>query len=325
MILRALAIVMLLPAATRGAAVADYTLEPVASSAGGQTGASADYALTGSFTPGGQCTSADYTARTGFAGQLGAAQGITLSAPSITLAEGSSLQLTAEILLDDGSSVPLPPAELAWSTVSGPLSGVSTTGLATAAAVYQDTPATVRAASAGFSGELGLTVLDTNPDNYGSYAADALPDAWQIQHFGLNSPKGGRDDDFDGDRVSNLFEFSNGSDPANPASGVAPLSISGNTLLSPGTPLVEYLPAPNVSDYRVLFIRRKDAAAARFRYTAQFSRDLIAWPNATTPLTVVAGDGAFEVVSVRFPVLIGGRRSGMKFFRLNLSIEPPSP
>ncbi|WP_035606392.1 hypothetical protein [Haloferula sp. BvORR071] len=321
---RVVAALMLLPAATALAGTGPaYALDPMANEEGGGYGSSASYLLTSSTTPGGQGSSANYTARTGFAGQLGAVQGITLSAPLANLAEGQSLQLAAQMLFDDGTSVTLPPGDLAWEITSGPLSAISPTGVATAAIVYQDAPAIVRATHGGFSDDFALTVLNSDPDNYGSYAGDALPDLWQIQYFGLNSPKGGRDDDFDGDRVSNLFEFSNGSDPANNNSGAAPLRISGNHLLSPGTPLVEYLPAPNVSDYRVLYIRRKDTAAARFQYTPQFSRDLLAWPNATTPLTVIADDGSFEVVSVRFPVLIGGRRSSVKAFRLNLNIAAP--
>lgn len=324
MIRRVLSALMLLPAALHGAASpGGYTLDPLANDGGGGSGASASYSLTASTTPGGQGSSAGYDARSGFAGQLGAVQGIAISAPFATLAEEESIRLTAALLFDDGLSVNLPADGLAWSVVSGPLTGVSATGLATAAAVYQDSPATVRAASSGFIGEMELTVLNAKPDNYGSYAGDALPDAWQIQYFGIGSPMGGRDADFDGDGVSNLFEFSNGSDPASTGSGAAPLRISGNTLLSPGTPLVEYLPAPNVLDHRVLFIRRKDAAAARFRYAPQFSNNLTTWSNATTPLTVIADDGSFEVVSVRFPVLIGGRRSAAKFFHLNLTIESP--
>jgi hypothetical protein len=73
----------------------------------------------------------------------------------------------------------------------------------------------------------------------------------------------------------------------------------------------------------VLFIRRKDADARNIIYAPQFSRNLSTWSNATTPQTIVADDGTYEVVSVRFPVLIGGQRSASKFFRMNLSIAPP--
>lgn len=58
--------------------------------------------------------------------------------------------------------------------------------------MYVDTSATAQASFGGKSGTLGLTVLDTTPDNFGSCADDDLGDAWQVP-------------DFDG--VLNLLEF----------------------------------------------------------------------------------------------------------------------
>ena len=246
--------------------------------------------------------------------------GLAISAPSPTIEETGTRQLAAELLYDDGSRSPL--SDVAWSVLSGPVADISATGLATPAAVYQDTPAVVRGGNGPFSGELTLTVLNSAPDNYGTYAADGLPDTWQIQYFGFDAPKAGKYDDFDGDEVGNLIEFATGTHPASTASGPQALRFAGNTLVSPGKPVTDYSPAPNVLDYRVLFVRRKDPAA-RLSYGPQFSRNLATWSNATTPLTVIADDGTFELVSVRFPTLIGGIRSSSKFFRLNVSITPP--
>ncbi len=302
------------------AASADYTLELVANATGGLSGSSNNYALTAATTPGSHGTSASYTARTGFAGQLGAPVSLAISALALTVQETSTRQLAAELLYDDGSRAPV--SDVVWSILSGPVAQISSSGLATPAAVYQDTPAVVRGGNGPFSGDLTLTVLNSAPDNYGSYAADGLPDSWQIQYFGFNAPKAGKYDDFDGDEVGNLIEFASGSHPASSASGPQALRFAGNTLVSPGKPITDYSPAPNVLDHRVLFVRRKDPAA-RLSYGPQFSRNLTTWSNATTPLTVIADDGTFEVVSVRFPVLIGGLRSSSKFFRLNVSITPP--
>lgn len=297
----------------------DYTLTPLANANGGLSGSSAEYALTSATTPGGHGTSTSYTARTGFAGQLGAPVSLSISAPALTVEETATRQLVAELLYDDGSRSPV--LDVSWSVLSGPVAQISATGLATPAAVYQDTPAVVRGGNGPFSGELTITILNSAPDNYGTYAADGLPDSWQIQYFGFDAPKAGKYDDFDGDEVGNLIEFASGTHPASAASGPQALRFAGNTLVSPGKPVTNYSPAPNVLDYRVLFVRRKDPAA-RLLYGPQFSRNLVNWSKATTPLTVIADDGTFELVSVRFPVLIGGIRSSHKFFRLNVLIAP---
>lgn len=314
---------LLIPGVSFAGASASYTLDPLANASGGESAGSASYSVTGSTTPGGSGSSSGYAARGGYAGQLGFAQGITLSAPLLTVEEEESIQLSAELSFDDGISVAMSVSDLSWSVGSGPIAGISSSGVVTAAAVHEDSTATVHATSGGFSDDLTLTVLNTDPDNYDTYAGDGLPDNWQLQYFGQGSTKGGQDEDFDGDRIVNLIEFANGTDPSNSSAGLKPLRIVGGTLQSPGIPVIEYAPAPNVLDHRVLFIRRKDAATWNLNYSPQFSRNLGTWANATTPLTVIADDGTYEVVSVRFPVLIGGIRSTSKFFRMNLSIAPP--
>ena len=89
---------------------------------------------------------------------------------------------------------------------SGPITGISASGLATAGVVYQDTPATAQGVYAGNTGTLGLTVLDALPDNYGSYAGDGLDDAWQNQYFGLNNPNAAPGHVSDGSGLTNLFK-----------------------------------------------------------------------------------------------------------------------
>jgi hypothetical protein len=310
---RFLSVVMLLPAIV---IAGDYTLEPLTNATGGLSGASADYSLTSSTTPGGHGNSADYTVRTGYAGQLGAPMRLSISAPTLTLAETGTSQLAAELLYDDGSSSPL--TDTRWSVQSGPIASISATGLATPAVVYQNTQAVVRGSSNQFSDDLALTVLDTLPDNFATYATDGLPDLWQIQYFGLNAPKAGKYDDFDGDEIGNFIEYASGTDPSSLATGPQPLTYSGNTLFAPGSPLVDFSPAPGVLPYRVLFVRRKNPVVT-LNYSPQFSRNLASWSNATTPVTVLADDGTFELLSVRFPVLIGGLRSSSKFFRLQFT------
>jgi hypothetical protein len=102
-----------------------------------------------------------------------------------------------------------------WSTAgSFPLTVNETTGLATAAAVYEDTLTTVTATQGEIpnqlTAELALTVRDIDPDNFGSYAGDGLDDDWQFLYFGLNNPDADPAQDPDGDGQNNLFEFTAG-------------------------------------------------------------------------------------------------------------------
>lgn len=194
---------------------ANYTLDPAALDHGGQRGTTTNYTLNASAMPGGHGTSTDYTLRTGFAGQLAdaIAAAIELSATPLTVDEGGTRQLFATLLFDDLSTQPLAASSLTWSVQSGPLVGISTSGLATASAVFQDSVATVQGTYQSLTDTLTLTVLNTQADNFGSYAADGIDDDWQVEFFGLENPLAapGQDPDFDGQ--INLFEFIAGLNP----------------------------------------------------------------------------------------------------------------
>ena len=158
------------------------------------------------------------TAKHGYIGQLYDVISLQLAAMPTTVNESASRQLSGAQLLDDTTTLNVPAASITWSIQSGPLSSITTGGLATAATVYQDTSATAHGSYAGNIGTLGLTVLNVNTDDFGTYAADGIDDAWQNQYFGLNNPSAGPllDPDFDGQ--NNLFEFTAGLVPNDPAS-----------------------------------------------------------------------------------------------------------
>ncbi len=157
------------------------------------------------------------TLKAGYAAQLYDATGLTLSASPLTVNETATLQLAAWLALDDATFLTIPAASVAWSTVSGPLS-LSSSGLATGGVVYQNTSATAQGIHLGFTGTLGLAVLDTIADNFGTYAGDTLGDDWQVQHFGQNNPLAAPGQDPDGDGQTNLFEFTAGLTPTDPQS-----------------------------------------------------------------------------------------------------------
>ncbi len=200
---------------------ASYTLAPDAIDACGLRGTSANYVLNASAMPGGHGTSTAYTLRGGFAGQLAdaIATAIDLFASPLSVHEVGTRQITAALVFDDLSTQPLAAESVSWSVQSGPIAGISPDGLATAAAVYQDTAAVVQGTYQGLTDSLTLTVLNTLPDNFGGYASDGLDDDWQVLHFNLPpNPNAapGADPDFDGQ--NNLFEFTSGVVPTDAGS-----------------------------------------------------------------------------------------------------------
>ena len=222
---------------------ADYTVATDTADIAGQRTTSANYtnnASAGGIT--GLGTSTDAAAKHGYIAQLYEVTGLTLTAVSLNVNEGTTDQLAAWQTLDDATFLAVPSASVAWSVASGPLTGISAAGLATAGIVYQDTAATAQGIFSGNTGTLGLTVRNVNPDDFGSYAGDTLDDAWQVGYFGLDNPLAAPAQDPDGDGQTNLFEFTAGLVPTDPQSRfaftIAPApgsTIKKNIVFSPIT------------------------------------------------------------------------------------------
>lgn len=199
----------------------NYSVPTETADAGGSRTTSTAYTNDGSFgciTGISTVAAPAQTAKNGYLGQLTEVTALQLAATPATVNETATRQLSAAELLDDDSRNTLAATDVTWSVVSGPLSGIDTSGLATAATVYQDTAATAQGAFAGVTGTLVLTVLDTIADNFGSYAGDSLDDDWQFQFFGLDNPLAAPLLDPDCDGQNNAFEFTAGLIPTNPLS-----------------------------------------------------------------------------------------------------------
>lgn len=208
-----------LPAGSRSSP--DYSVLSDNLNGGGLISASPNYANHGSIdggTAAGTSAAGLLAAKAGYIGQLTEATGLFVTAATTDVPELGTLPLGASQILDDATTTALLPASVSWSISSGPLSSVSPGGLVTAAAVYQNTPATVQATAGGFIGSLNLMVLDTQPDNFGSYAGDGIDDAWQFQYFGLNNPQAAPGVDASGSGQTNLFKFVAGLNPLDPNS-----------------------------------------------------------------------------------------------------------
>ena len=155
----------------------------------------------------------------GYTGQLYDVAGVEVSASPSSIGEGATSQLSAQADLDDDTKLALVPTELVWSVLNGPVTGISTSGVATAGLVYEDRSATLRGSYAGFDDDVAVTVLDVDPDNFGGYAGDEIDDDWQVGFFGLPpNADAGPGVDADGDEQSNLFEFLAGFSPVDRSS-----------------------------------------------------------------------------------------------------------
>lgn len=193
--------------------------------------------------------SPDQRLKGGYAGQLYEINSLQLAASPTNITENGTSQLAVSALLDDSTTLALFPSNVSWSIVSGPLNSITPNGLVAAAAVYQDSPTGVRADFGQTFGTLGLTVLDSNPDNFGTYAGDNLPDWWQVQYFGVNNPSAAPGIDADGTGQNNRFKYIAGLNPTNPAS-IFVFRI-GNA--APGQKQIIFTPALSDRVYTVHF------------------------------------------------------------------------
>ncbi len=275
---------------------ASYSIATETADAGGLSSSSASYSNLGSIGGIAGLSSGAApaeSAKAGYIAQISSTSGLQIAATPGTVNEGSTRQLSAQLVMDDESVLAVPASSVTWSVLNGPLSGINTGGLATATTVYQNSAATVQGIYNGETGTLGLTVLDTLADNFGSYSGDGLGDAWQIQYFGQDNPSAAATQDPDGDGQNNLFEYTAGLVPTD-RSSVFVLSLA--------------IPAGQPTQRKVVFSPRLDGRT----YTVRTSTTLSSWSDLTG--ATASDNGTERTVT---DVNASGTR---QFYRVDISL-----
>lgn len=193
-------------------------------SAGGGRASSQHYDSQGSFGSIGGVSSANVpapggtVARQGYIAQLYEVVGLTVAATGASVNEGAPTQLRAWERLHDETLIAIPAESVAWSLITGPVVSIQSSGQVTTRAVFSDTTTTIQGALRGFTAQAVFNVTNNDPDNFGSYAGDSLPDDWQVQHFGQNNPSAKPGLDADKDGYLNSSEYLAGTLPGDPSS-----------------------------------------------------------------------------------------------------------
>jgi hypothetical protein len=164
------------------------------------------------------------TVKLGYPAQLYDLAGLHVTAAPPAVAECGTARLSVADLFDDGT---LGPAEgiPSWFIVQGPLTSVDAAGRVLASNVYQNTAGTAGAGLGSRTGTVAILVLNADPDNFGLYAGDTVPDDWQVRYFGPENPLGkagatnvtGR---------NNFYSYTADLDPTDPASVLRILALS---------------------------------------------------------------------------------------------------
>ena len=273
----------------------NYTISSESYGPAGARGASGSYQAEGALGEiGASASSSSYVAKAGFGGQGYSIVGFVLNATPTSVNEGQTRQIDPFDLLDDATRLAVNASSVTWSVLNGPIISVSTSGLATAGIVYQNTNANVQGSRNTFSSALMLSVLNVNNDDFGSYAGDGLDDDWQVQYFGENNPNAGPLVDPDRDGQNNRFEFIAGLVPndSNSRFALRTTSVAGQP-----------------TQKRLIF----SPIVAGRTYTPQFRANLVTGSWSTLTGTTQSDNGAERTVTDLNTVNLS------KFYRIDIT------
>jgi len=164
----------------------------------------------------------------------------------------------------------------------------------------------------------------TAPDNFtiikrgaADTDGDGISDEFEIAN-GLDrytNDAGGSAGDSDG--LINYLEFAFGLDPRLNDASALEVDVPGALLSKRGIPITWYQTTSNGTDFRAIWIRRKDYADNGLVYTPQFSGDLVTWADSAVTPTVIGSSGEVEAVSVNYPLFVAGKEA--RFFRISVT------
>ncbi len=269
-----------------------------------------------------------YTVKNGFAGQLYDLAGVKITSDPLAdppeVNEEDTLELEADQLMDDDTTLPLDDDAVTWSVDSGPILGVTADGLAVAGTVTGNTDAVVMAdytdgSGAMVSGSLLVKVLN---DLSGGIGGDFLPNSWQEGFFGIpaDPADAGPFINFDNDGLPNGFEFALGSDPTAPSSGwdKIPQPMFGGM----GTMSLEgEVSGSSTEDFLTLtFLRRPFPAAVT--YIVEVNGDLASgsWTD-LSPVSLGTTPDMDGFVEVSYEDFISVQSADKRFMRVQVLLQ----
>ena len=176
------------------------------------------------------------TVRSECPGQLYDPVELTVTPGGAEIVEFGTAKFAAQFRCDDDSLLPAPVD--VW-TISSPFASVSPEGVVQVNSLPGDQLALLTATSGAFQNTVAVQLHDGDPDNYGPWAADGIPDEWQALYFTGQEANGVPAADPDGDGQDNRTEYLAGTDPLDPASF---LSLRFGPDPAPGVKLLTFMP-----------------------------------------------------------------------------------
>lgn len=156
--------------------------------------------------------------------------------------ESTRTQLSGMLVNDDDTLDPVAGSEVAWMSpaTEEALASISADGIAAAASVYQDTPASFSGSFAGWTAVGSLLVRNSLDDNFGPMAGNTFDDAWEI----ANGQTQGLDPDGSSWGLPHWAFFAMDLDPRRPHTNLFP------AVLHEGYLTISYRRNPRATGYR---------------------------------------------------------------------------
>jgi len=199
--------------------------------------------------PGVVSSGGDVVARQGGNSMIYYATGFSVTADSLSINEqgapdtnSTRTQLRGNVVYDDATLGAVDGSQVAWTApaTNSSLASISALGLAQAATVYQNTPASFTGSYGGINATSSLTVLNVLPDNYSVWAGDTFNDEWEIGQ-GMS---GAVNPNALNNGVPNWQLYAMGYNPAQPAPATLASSLTTNGYLA-----VRYTRNPYAAGY----------------------------------------------------------------------------